>query len=212
MPQCGEIRDSHATLVRAFLTQWSIVPEQRRGGEDEAAIDSVLGDMFSATDLLPVSGGASLGEHDFMHSLLREAGFTIYVRKTAARPGRPLIVAQRGGTPALGPPGNPLAHCVCLNLYVRAALERFAGRGAESTFQSGTLAPALASGVNARETVWPAQWELRDGVAMLTPLRWSSSGDLASLATAHAPMAVSAGAAQFLRGSLVECVRTERSS
>jgi molybdopterin molybdotransferase len=210
-PQRGQVRDSNSTLVRAFLVQWSIAPEQRRVGEDKAAIESVFGDLPSATDLLLVSGGASVGEHDFTHTLLREAGFTIHVSKTTARPGKPLIVAQRGGTLAFGLPGNPLAHFVCLNLYVRAALEQFAGRRGEFAFQSGTLATTLVSGANARETFWPAGWELENGVATLTPLRWSSSGDLTSLATANALIRVAAGAQACERGSQVDFVRTEGS-
>ena len=158
-----------------------------------------------------ISGGASVGEHDFTRRLLEEAGFTIHVSKTTARPGKPLIVAQRGNTLAFGLPGNPLAHFVCLNLYVRAALEAFTGQAARTTFTTGVLTADLAAGGNTRETFWPARWIQRDGMAMLTPLRWSSSGDLTALATANALIRVTAGAEQFQRGSRVEFMRIERS-
>lgn len=211
-PERGQIRDSNSTLVRAFLGSWGVVPEQVRVGEDKAVIESALRPAASALapDLLLISGGASVGEHDFTRRLLEESGFTIRVSKTSARPGKPLLVAQRGGTLAFGLPGNPLAHFVCLNLYVRAALETFAGQAAAPLFQTGVLAADLAAGGNARETFWPARWILQDGSAMLTPLPWTSSGDLTALATANALIRVSAGAGQFRRGSRVEFVRTER--
>jgi molybdopterin molybdotransferase len=209
-PGRGQIRDSNSTLVRAFLGRWGIVPEQVRVGEEAAAIDSALRTSHSTIDLLLISGGASVGEHDFTRGLLERAGFTIHVSKTTARPGKPLIVAQRGSTLAFGLPGNPLAHFVCLNLYVRAALEAFAGQSGKTAFVTGVLAEDLAAGGQARETFWPARWALQEGVAMLTPLRWSSSGDLTSLATANALLRVTAGADQFQRGSRVEFVRTER--
>ena len=211
MPGRGQIRDSNSTLVRAFFSRWGIAPEQRRVAEEAAAIDSAIHTSHSTIDLLLISGGASVGEHDFTRGLLERAGFTIHVSKTTARPGKPLIVAQRGGTLAFGLPGNPLAHFVCLNLYVRAALEAFAGQSDKTTFLTGVLAKDLAAGGHARETFWPAHWALQEGVAMLTPLRWSSSGDLTSLATANALLRVTAGADQFQRGSRVEFVRTERS-
>ena len=212
MPERGQIRDSNSTLVRAFLGQWGIEVEQLRAGEDKDAIQPAISHRSSATDLLLISGGASVGEHDFTRRLLEEVGFTIHVSKTAARPGKPLIVAQRGNTVAFGLPGNPLAHFVCLNLYVRAALEALMGQSARTAFTPGVLAADLTAGGNARETFWPARWRLQDGFVMLTPLRWSSSGDLTALATANALIRVTAGLEQFQRGSRVEFVCTERSS
>lgn len=203
-PAHGQIRDSNSSLVRSFLNQWSIAPEQKRVGEDAAAIAAALRTPHAALDLLLISGGASVGEHDFTKRLLEEAGFTIHVSKTTARPGKPLIVAQRGSTVAFGLPGNPLAHFVCLNLYVRAALEAWSGQRRITEFQSGLLAEELAAGGNARETFWPAHWQLDGGSARLTPLRWSSSGDLTALATANALIRVGSGEAGFKRGSRVE--------
>jgi molybdopterin molybdotransferase len=216
-PEGGQIRDSNSTLVHAFLGQWEIVPDQTRVADDWPRLiseiqnpKSEVRNQKSEIDLLLVSGGASVGEHDFTRRLLEESGFTIHVSKTTARPGKPLIVAQRGGTVAFGLPGNPLAHFVCLNLYVRAALEALTGQSNKTTFVTGELAADLAAGGNTRETFWPAFWTLRDGVAMLTPLRWSSSGDLTSLATANALVRVTAGTERFQRGSRMKFVRTER--
>jgi molybdopterin molybdotransferase len=213
-PERGQIRDSNSTLVRAFFGQWGILPEQRRVAEDAERIKSEIQNPKSEianVDLLLVSGGASVGEHDFTRRLLEESGFTIHISKTTARPGKPLIVAHRGNTLAFGLPGNPLAHFVCLNLYVRAALEAFTGQSVQTAFTPGVLATDLAAAGNARETFWPARWSLQDGTAMLTPLRWSSSGDLTALATANAVLRVTAGMNQFPRGSRVEFFRTERS-
>jgi len=157
-----------------------------------------------------ISGGASAGEHDFTRRLLEGLGFTLHVSATTARPGKPLVVAQRGGTLAFGLPGNPLAHFVCLNLYVRAALETWSGQRHLWSFQRGVLADDLPAGGHARETFWPAHWQIQDGVAALRPLRWSSSGDLTALATANALIRVTAGEQNLARGSRVEFARTER--
>jgi molybdopterin molybdotransferase len=208
-PRPGQIRDSNSTLVRAFLGRRHIAPVQLRIPEDEAAAATAIRNPQSAVDLLLISGGASVGEHDFTLRLLVRLGFTILVSKTTARPGKPLIVAQRGNALAFGLPGNPLAHFVCLNLYVRAALEAFAGGEACPGFQAGVLAADLAAGGEPRETFWPARWKFTGGRATLTPLRWSSSGDLTSLATANALIRVPAGAERLQPGAQVEFVATE---
>jgi molybdopterin molybdotransferase len=213
-PLPGQIRDSNSILVRAFLNQWNIAHKQLRVPEDKAAATfAIAGGQppVADTDLLLISGGASVGEHDFTRPLLEHFGFTVHVSKTTTRPGKPLIVAQRGHALAFGLPGNPLAHFVCLNLYVRAALQALAGRPVESTscFQSGVLATDLAAEGNARETFWPARRTWRDGAPALTPLVWSSSGDLTSLATANALIRVPAGVETLERGSRVQYVSTE---
>jgi molybdopterin molybdotransferase len=208
-PARGQIRDSNSTLVRAFLASWGIAPEQLRVDEDELLSRPEICPPGGEPDLLLISGGASVGEHDFTRRWLEVAGFTLHVTRTTARPGKPLLVAQRGRTLAFGLPGNPLAHFVCLHLYVRAALEAWSGRAERTDFAPGVLAADLAGEAHARETFWPARWHLQDGAAMLTPLRWRSSGDLTPLAAANALLRVPPGAAGLTRGSRVEFLRTE---
>jgi len=123
-----------------------------------------------------------------------------------------LIVAQRRNTIAFGLPGNPLAHFVCLNLYVRSALAAFTGQSAAPLFQRGVLVVDWDADGNGRETFWPARWTFCDGAASLMPLGWSSSGDLTSLATANALIRVSAGQSQLKRNSTVDFVSTEGST
>jgi len=89
---------------------------------------------MGGVDLLLISGGASVGEHDFTRGLLEELGYAIHVSRTTTRPGKPMIFGSQGNRVAFGLPGNPLAHFVCLNLYVRQALWRFRGRPTRLTF------------------------------------------------------------------------------
>lgn len=210
-PGAGQIRDSNSTLVRAFLGQWGITPRQGWVGEEAvsalAGIQRLVGGA-EPPDLFLISGGASVGKHDRTRSLLETMGFTIRVSKTAARPGKPLIVAHRGCTLALGLPGNPLAHHVCLNLYARTALESWTGTNQRSTFQVGLLDSDLTLEDGAHETYWPARWRFDHGVARVRPLRWRSSGDLTALSTADALIRVPPGTETRPHGSQVMFVAT----
>jgi molybdopterin molybdotransferase len=208
-PGPGCIRDSNSTLVRAFLASWGIEPCQARAREDRASGLPALREALGAgADLLLVSGGASVGEHDFTRGLLKESGFRIHLSKTRLRPGKPLIFASRPGCVAFGLPGNPLAHFVTLNLFVRAALDRLCGLPASNPFALGILGAPLEAGGHARETLWPARLELRDGLVLLWPLRWSSSGDLTSLAQASALIRVPAGSETLPQGARVPFAQT----
>jgi len=211
-PRPGQIRDSNSILVRVFLHQWGIGPQQQRLPEEEGSAHSALRMSHSAlerADLLLVSGGAGVGEHDFARRLLESLGFTIHLGKTSLRPGKPLIVAVRAGMLAFGLPGNPLAHFVCLNLFVRAALEVMSGRAAEPLFRRGALAETLDGEANERETFWPATCRHLQGTPLLLPLRWRSSGDLTCLATANALVRVPGRATRLAAGTAIEYVATD---
>jgi molybdopterin molybdotransferase len=229
-PGLGQIRDSNSTLVGAFLKQWGVEPRQIRLPEDEDGALVALRTLLpvpgpahngptaplspaavgpgAGFDLLLISGGASVGEHDFTRRLLEQLGYEILVSRTTTRPGKPLIVARHGGSVAFGLPGNPLAHYVCLNLYVRMALDAYQGLPPRSLFRDGLLDTALETGANPRETFWPARCRFEAGQAVLTPLRWSSSGDLTSLATANALLRVRAACPALPVGTPIEFVPT----
>jgi molybdopterin molybdotransferase len=151
-------------------------------------------------DLLLVSGGASVGRHDFTEDVLREAGFEIMVTKVNARPGKPLIVGRRGEQWAFGLPGNPLSHFVCLHVFVDVAVSAMNGAASSPTLLLSEVTDPIAG--NPRETWWPAKAE-RNG---LRPLRWASSGDLTALASADVLVRVPvSGLAQ---GARAEFIRT----
>lgn len=210
-PGCGQIRDSNTTLVHAFLAQFGIEPTQLRVAEDRAVIQSAMRNPQSAireVDVLLISGGASVGEHDFTRSLLEELGYTVHVNRTTTRPGKPMIFGTRGNTAAFGLPGNPLAHFVCLNLYVRQALWRFSGETRPPEFNVGVLAADTAVDANERETLWPARLEVAEGEARLNLLRWQSSGDLTSLAAANALVRVPPNQGPLSRGARLPFLST----
>lgn len=208
-PNPGQIRDSNSTLVRAFLARWNLQPRQMHLPEDESAALAALEPIRSQSqvvDLLLISGGASVGPHDFTRRLLERCGYEIVLHKVRTRPGRPLIVARRGPTLAFGLPGNPLAHFVCLHLYVRTALLAWDGaRPLPEPWQTATLNDSLPASSTNHELLWPARWELSpDGPARIAPLRWKSSGDLTALATANALLRVPAATPSLPAGARVE--------
>lgn len=210
-PETGQIRDSNSTLVRAFLAQWGIAPEQLRAPEERAAARAEIRNSESDQppwNLLLISGGASVGPHDFTASLLEELGFVLHVRRTTTRPGKPMLFGSRAEALAFGLPGNPLAHFVCLNLYVRQAIDAFSGLAPRSGFVAGRLAVEFLDAPNPRETLWPAR--LAPGVdgTGLTPLPWRSSGDLTALATANALVRIPPHTGGLAAGAVVEYLAT----
>lgn len=197
IPGSGQIRDANSALVLAWAQQRGVTCAQARIGEDA---DALRDRLSQDADLLLVSGGASVGRHDYTEAVLREAGFEILVTKVNARPGKPLIVGRRGEQWAFGLPGNPLSHFVCLHVFVDAAVSAMNGAAPSLVLLSSHATDPIAG--NPRETWWPAKEESNG----LRPLRWASSGDLTALASADALVRVPvSGLAQ---GARAEFIRT----
>ncbi|RKQ72976.1 molybdopterin molybdotransferase MoeA [Oceanibaculum indicum] len=81
-------------------------------------------------DLLVTTGGASVGDHDLIQTVLGEAG-SLDFWKIAMRPGKPLMFGKIGDTPVLGLPGNPVSSMVCALLFLGPAIARLMGQAAK---------------------------------------------------------------------------------
>ena len=128
-----------AAAVRAFGGEpilLGIAPDDR----------DVLGRMAAGaagSDLLLTTGGASVGDHDLVQSVLGTQGLEVDFWKIAMRPGKPLMFGQIGTTMMLGLPGNPVSTLVCAMIFVQPALRRMIGLGdgAPPTVKARLAAP-----------------------------------------------------------------------
>jgi molybdopterin molybdotransferase len=209
-PKPGQIRDSNSILIHGLLQKFSCDLEQRHLPENFEAAKSEISNFkfqISNTDVLLISGGASVGEKDFTHPFLEWLGFEIVFSQVNVRPGKPLIFGMNGSRVAFGLPGNPLAHFVCFHFAVATALAKLTGEAAPQ-FLRGKLAAKLDDQPFQRETLWPAQLEILRGEINLRPLAWASSGDVTCLAQTNALIRVPVNQGSLDAGAEVDFLPT----
>ena len=78
-------------------------------------------------DLLVTSAGISVGEHDYMRSVMEELGGKLRFWKLRMRPGAPVGFGVLGRLPWIGLPGNPVSTMVTFELFVRPAIRKMMG-------------------------------------------------------------------------------------
>ena len=78
-------------------------------------------------DLLVTTAGISVGEHDYVRSVLEELGATHRFWKLRMRPGAPVGFGLLGEVPWIGLPGNPVSTMVTYELFVRPAIRKMMG-------------------------------------------------------------------------------------
>lgn len=183
-PAPGKIRDTNSTLIRALLEQnQTELLFHRRLADHPLALESTIKEMGKETDVLLLSGGASVGDHDHARPALRKAGFTFLFEKIHFRPGKPTAVARRDHQIAICIPGNPVSHLAIFYLIVQPILRKLAGaKNPTPLFDRARLCAEFRGKSNPRHTFWPA---IKDAGG-IHPLRFLSSGDMLSLAGVNA--------------------------
>ncbi len=183
-PQRGQIRDSNSTLVAALVAEagGEIIAQQRTGDDFSALLAAVQSVPMENWEVLLLSGGASVGDHDLGLPALLELGFTMHFRQLNLRPGKPLIFATRDRQVAFVIPGNPLSHVICWHVVIRAALDMLTTGSAEFGLATAVLGGTAPLRGHPRETWWPARLSWEGDAPVLLPLKWQSSGDLTGLA------------------------------
>jgi len=94
----------------------------------EATIGAIRQAQDVPADILVTTGGASVGDYDFVHKAFAAEGMDLSFWKVAMRPGRPLMHGRLGGMHILGLPGNPVSSYVCAFLFLIPLIRRMSGR------------------------------------------------------------------------------------
>ena len=124
----GKIRNSNGPASASALARWgACVVVSRVVRDDPAALRRAVRAALSRADLVLVTGGVSVGDFDYTQEVLKSVGARIVFWKVAMKPGKPLLLGLHGGKPVFGLPGNPVAVMVCLEEFVRPALETLQG-------------------------------------------------------------------------------------
>jgi len=78
-------------------------------------------------DLLVTTAGISVGEHDYVRTVLDELGVQQRFWKLRMRPGAPVGFGLLGEIPWIGLPGNPVSTMVTYELFVHPAIRKMMG-------------------------------------------------------------------------------------
>jgi molybdopterin molybdotransferase len=153
--QAGQIYDSDSALLRALLHRIGVSATAVEHSRDDR---QSLGEAIKRgirNNILIISGGVSVGEHDLVKNVLCELGAKIEIWRVAVKPGKPFLFGTiQQGTPSprsslsgserrtrsadegsfsgstcfvFGLPGNPVSAFVTFLQFVHPAILRIMG-------------------------------------------------------------------------------------
>lgn len=125
--QTGQIYDSNRYTIFGMLSRLGVTISDCGVVPDKPELlEATLLKAANENDVVITSGGVSVGEADFMKSLLAKHGQVLFW-KINMKPGRPLAYGKIKGNNGkhahyFGLPGNPVATMVTFYQFVREAL------------------------------------------------------------------------------------------
>jgi molybdopterin molybdotransferase len=198
----GQVRDASAVALAALVRDAGGEPDLRGiVPDDHDALAAALGEAVASSDVVVVSAGSSVGARDETAAVVAGLGKPgIWAHGLALRPGKPTLLADCGGVPVIGLPGNPRSALVVFGL-VGVPIVRLVGGVTRPPAQASTRARLERDVPSAAGRLDVVQVALRDGVA--APL-FGASALLSILSTADGYVVVPDEATGLAAGTEVD--------
>lgn len=123
----GEIYDSNRYSLHGLLSECDVdLIDMGVVIDDPELIRQTLLSAAACSDFIVTSGGVSVGEADYIKTVLQEIG-RMNIWKIAMKPGRPLTFGKINNSLFFGLPGNPVAVMVTFYQFVLPAIKKLKG-------------------------------------------------------------------------------------
>jgi len=199
----NKIPNSNSYALMAQVQALGIIPDLLGIARDDPAELEEYLQRGLRFDVLLVSGGTSVGVHDYVRPIIEALGVQMRFWRVAMKPGHPVAFGTAAQTRFFGLPGNPVSSMVCFEQFVAPALRHMMGH---ARLYRRTIAARLTHNLKHQpgrtEFVRVTLASGKDGY-VATATGAQGSGMLLSMAKADGLMVVPAECAGLVAGEQV---------
>jgi molybdopterin molybdotransferase len=127
-PAVSQIRNSNASQLAAQVKRaggaavdYGIAPD------NETVTFEIIEKSIKESDIVIITGGVSMGDFDFVPSVLGRAGVKIQFDRVNVQPGKPTTFGTHSKAVVFGLPGNPVSSFIQFELLVRPFINKMMG-------------------------------------------------------------------------------------
>ena len=129
IPGLSKIRNSNGYQLAAQVLQMGILCDYLGiVADNEVSVKTVLTRTLRLYDVTIISGGVSVGDFDFVPTVLKQLEVNIRVHGMEVRPGKHLLFGERANHFVFGMPGNPVSSFVQFEVLVKPFLHALTGK------------------------------------------------------------------------------------
>jgi len=128
IPAISQIRNSNAYQLLAQVSRaggvgkyWGIAPD------NEDFTYEIIQKAINESDIVILTGGVSMGDFDFVPTVLERAGVKILFKQVNVQPGKPTTFGVHSKSVVFGLPGNPVSSFVQFETLVRSLINKMMG-------------------------------------------------------------------------------------
>lgn len=141
--RADQIYSSNSHAIQAMGTSLGATVTNLGIVKDSAAATRTAIRKGLKADILVSTGGASVGDHDYVQDAFKACGVKISFWKIAMRPGKPFMHGRKGRLHVMGLPGNPVAALVTAHLFLKPLIDRMLGVPQDQEIQTAMLTEPL---------------------------------------------------------------------
>jgi len=124
-PGISQIRNSNGYQLIAQVSRAGGVPiDYGIASDNEAVTLEIVERAIQNSDLVIITGGVSMGDFDFVPSVLKNAGVKILFDRVNVQPGKPTTFGVHSKSIVFGLPGNPVSSFIQFELLIRPLISR----------------------------------------------------------------------------------------
>jgi len=147
-----------------------------------------------------LSGGISMGEYDFVPSVLKSLGIRILFSQIAIQPGKPTLFGTRKGKFVFGLPGNPVSSYFTLELLVKPFIYECMGHQWNPPLLRLPAGKAITRRKSHRMSWIPVRLT---GDGKIIPVEYHGSAHILALSEAYGIVAMPIGQTEIKEGDRV---------
>lgn len=123
--EIGQIRDVNTHSLEAMVTAIGCrVVYEKRVIDHFEALKETLDEALDQCDVILMSGGSSVGNHDMTPEVINSLGKPgVLVHGVAIKPGKPTIIGQVRGKAVFGLPGHPASCIIAYKTIVESFIQ-----------------------------------------------------------------------------------------
>jgi molybdopterin molybdotransferase len=126
--QPGKIRNSNASQLISQLKKMNLEANYLGLAKDNFdELTTLFRKTLETHDFVIFTGGASVGDFDFIPEILQQQGFEIFWNRTGMKPGNPMTFSKKVDKYVFGLSGNPVSSLVQFELIAKPAIYRLLG-------------------------------------------------------------------------------------
>jgi molybdopterin molybdotransferase len=200
-PGISRIRNTNAYQLMAQVDRAGAIGNYLGIARDEEDVTlEIVNRAIAQSDIVLITGGVSMGDFDFVPSVLERAGVRILFSRVNIQPGKPTTFGIHQKALVFGLPGNPVSSFIQFELLVRPLLCKMTGNKWEPVILKVPMESSFFRKSAEKRVILPVRIT-EEGTA--APLEYHGSAHIGAFSEAYGILTIPESKKSVEKGEIV---------